>query len=140
MTMERKKLYILVGSVLAGLLFLTGLFFMVRGCGRGETPSSSRENQEAGYKTFLNTGFESLEEASKATAAWMGRFIATGDDARVGETQAILDCFLQMEDFFAREFPSDRSFQSQMKYMGTRFMDSPYPVVRKTWLRISSQY
>lgn len=140
MIMERKKQYIIGGSVLAGILLVLGLIFLLRGCGSGDSQAVPREDYEKEYKSFLNSGFESLEEASKATAAWMGRFIAEGNQERIEEVQGILDSFLQMQDFFGRDFPSDRSFQSQMKFMGTRFVDSPYPVVRKTWLRVSAQY
>lgn len=135
-----KKPYVIAGSILAGLLLVTGLFFLLRGCGREKAPAVPVEDYDAAYQAFLDGGFASLDEAASETAAWMGRFIADGREERVEETQAILECFLQMQDFFARDFPSDRSFRSQMKYMGTRFADSPYPVVRKTWQRVTSKY
>ena len=142
MTMDpkRKKIFIIAGSALGGILLIMALVLLLRGCGSANGQAVPREDFEKEYQVFLNSGFESLEDASRETAAWMGRFIADGKEDQVEETQAILECFLQMQDFFARDFPSERSFQSQMKYMGTRFVDSPYPVVRKTWLRVASRY
>ena len=140
MIRPRKKLYLIAGSILGALLLATGLVLLIRGCGSGKGQAVPRSDSEAQYRHFLGDGFDSLEEATRATAAWMGRFIADGNEERMEETQGILDAFLQMQDFFARDFPSDRSFRSQMNYMGTRFTDSPYPVVRKTWLRVSSRY
>ena len=139
MNIPRKKLYIIGGSVLGAILLIAGIILLVRGCGSGKGQAVPRANYEAEYQSFLQSGFNTPEEAADAAAAWMGRFIADGNEEKIAETQAILDCFLQMQDFFAREFPSDRSFRSQMNYMGTRFTDSPYPVVRKTWLRVSSR-
>lgn len=135
-----KKRYLIAGSILGALLLATGLVLLIRGCGSGKGQAIPRSDYEAQYRSFLNSGFDSPEEASREASVWMGRFLADGKEERVAEVQAILDCFLQMQDFFARDFPSDRSFRSQMNYMGTRFTDSPYPVVRKTWLRVTSRY
>lgn len=136
MILNRKQLCIIGGSALGALLLAVLLVFLVRGCRKEETPMPSGD-READYQAFLNATFDSVEEARGAAAAWMGRFIAVGDEERIAETQAILDCFLQMQEFFAREYPSERSFRSQMSFMGKRFEDSPYPVVRNSWQRIS---
>lgn len=140
MIVNRQKIYCLGGSVLAVVLVIFGAIFLIRGCGRGKGQAVTRENVEQEYRCFINGGFDSLEEASQEAAAWMGRCIAIGEEERIDEAQAILNCFLEMQDFFARDFPSERSFHSQMEFMGKRFQDSPYPVVRNTWLRISSRY
>lgn len=134
-----KKPYVVAGSILAGLLLVTGLVLLLRGCGREKGPAVPAKDYESAYQAFLDGGFASLDDATRETAAWMGRFIADGNEERIEEVQGILDSFLQMKDFFARDFPSDRSFRSQMKYMGKRFTGSPYPVVRKTWQRVSSR-
>lgn len=136
MILNRKHLYIIGGGTLGAILLTVLLIFLFRGCRKEEAPLPSGD-MEADYQEFLNASFDSLEEARSEAAAWVGRFIAIGDEERTAQTEAILESFLQMQDFFAREYPSERSFRSQMTFMGKRFEDSPYPVVRNSWQRIS---
>ena len=139
MKLTRKTSFFLAGGALVAVLLIVGLILLMRGCSR-EDPAPAGPDKEAEYGAFLTCGcFDTPEEGQLAAASWLGYFSVKEDEARIAETEAIIQAFRQMQEFFSRDFPSGRSFRSQTAFMGKRFIDSPYPVVRNSWQVISAK-
>ena len=119
---------------------------MVVACGEGlslslhshEGASRRDSDKEAEFAAFLNATYTKPEYGRDDAAYWMGYFTARGDRKRAADCKNILKYFQGMMFFFNGYFPSEHSYDSQLRCIETRFSNSGYPVVLYSWIHLSS--